>query len=185
MDNGAGSYRRFLNGDDNGITEIIRDYKDGLMLFINRYVNNIHIAEELTEDTFFKLVTKKPKFTENNSFKTWLYTIGRNMALNYIKHNRNIAKTSLEELKNLCADKECVEKSYLRKEQKLQLNGALAEIGSNYAMVLHLKYFEDMSNEQIAQVLKKNKRQVENMLYQAKQALKTELKKEDFIYENL
>ena len=99
MDNGAGSYRRFLNGDDNGITEIIRDYKDGLMLFINRYVNNIHIAEELTEDTFFKLVTKKPKFTENNSFKTWLYTIGRNTALNYIKHNRNIAKTSLEELK--------------------------------------------------------------------------------------
>ena len=60
MDNGAGSYRRFLNGDDNGITEIIRDYKDGLMLFINRYVNNIHIEEELTEDTFFKLVTKKP-----------------------------------------------------------------------------------------------------------------------------
>ena len=32
MDNGASSYRRFLEGDDNGIVEIIRDYKDGLML---------------------------------------------------------------------------------------------------------------------------------------------------------
>jgi RNA polymerase sigma-70 factor (ECF subfamily) len=30
MDNGASSYRRFLEGDDNGIVEIIRDYKDGL-----------------------------------------------------------------------------------------------------------------------------------------------------------
>ena len=47
MDNGADSYRRFLNGDDNGIVEIIRDYKDGLILFLNRYVNNIHIAEDL------------------------------------------------------------------------------------------------------------------------------------------
>ena len=48
MDNGASSYRRFLEGDDSGIVEIIRDYKDGLILFLNRYVNNIHTAEELT-----------------------------------------------------------------------------------------------------------------------------------------
>ena len=33
MDNGASSYRRFLEGDDNGIVEIIRDYKDGLIFF--------------------------------------------------------------------------------------------------------------------------------------------------------
>ena len=52
MDNGASSYRRFLDGDDEGIVEIIKEYKDGLMLFINRYVDNIHIAEELTEDVF-------------------------------------------------------------------------------------------------------------------------------------
>ena len=57
MDNGASSYRRFLEGDDDGIVEIIRDYKDGLILFLNRYVNNIHIAEELAEDTFFKEAT--------------------------------------------------------------------------------------------------------------------------------
>ena len=46
MDNGASSYRRFLEGDDNGIVEIIRDYKDGLILFLNRYVNNIHISTQ-------------------------------------------------------------------------------------------------------------------------------------------
>ena len=49
MDNGASSYRRFLEGDDNGIVEIIRDYKDGLILFLNQYVNNIYVAEELAE----------------------------------------------------------------------------------------------------------------------------------------
>ena len=51
MDNGAGSYRRFLDGDDNAIAEIVADYKDGLILYLNHYVNNIFIAEELTEDT--------------------------------------------------------------------------------------------------------------------------------------
>ena len=62
MDNGASSYRCFLDGDDKGITEIVREYKNGLMLYLNGYVNNIFIAEELTEDTFFRLITKKPRF---------------------------------------------------------------------------------------------------------------------------
>lgn len=35
MDNGVGSYRRFLDGDEEGLAEIIRDHKDGLILFIN------------------------------------------------------------------------------------------------------------------------------------------------------
>ncbi len=185
MDNGASSYRRFLDGDDNSIVEIIRDYKDGLMLFLNRYVNNIHIAEELTEDTFFKLVTKKPRFSANSSFKTWLYTIGRNLAINYTRRNRFISGASVEETKGLRADEADAERAYLREEQKLQLHRALAGIASDYATVLHLKFFEEMSNDQIAKVLKKNKRQIENILYQAKQALKTKLEQEGFIYEKL
>ena len=34
MDNGTNSYRRYLSGDDTGMVEIIRDYKDGLILFL-------------------------------------------------------------------------------------------------------------------------------------------------------
>lgn len=37
MDNGASSYRRFLDGDDKGIAEIVGDYKDGLILYLNGY----------------------------------------------------------------------------------------------------------------------------------------------------
>lgn len=85
MDNGASSYRRFLNGDDEGLTEIVRDYKDGLMLYLNGFVNNISTAEELMEETFFKIITKKPRFREKYSFKTWLYTIGRNVAIDYLR----------------------------------------------------------------------------------------------------
>ena len=81
MDNGASSYRRFLEGDDSGLVEIIRDYKDGLIFYLNSLVNNLHIAEELAEDTFVRLGTKKPRDKRKSSFKTWLYTIGRNLVL--------------------------------------------------------------------------------------------------------
>ena len=185
MDNGASSYRRFLKGDDNGIVEIIRDYKDGLILFLNRYVNNIHIAEELAEDTFFKIVTKKPRFVAKYSFKTWLYTIGRNIAMNYLKRASKVSNVTFENLESMYADEKTLEKTYLIEEQKIIVHRALSKIKDYYSQVLYLKFFEYLTNEQIAVVMRKNKRQIENLLYQAKQSLKSELKKEGFSYEEL
>lgn len=185
MGNDADRYRRFLDGDDNGIVEIIRDYKDGLILFLNRYVNNIHIAEELTEDIFVRIAIRKPRFVAKYSFKTWLYTIGRNIAINYVKHERKISDIPIEDVEDLSKDKETLEQLYFREEQKIMVHKALSKINPDYGTVLYLKFFEDLTNEQIAKVTKKNKRQIENLLYQAKQSLKAELKKEGFTYERL
>ena len=61
MDNGASSYCRFREeGDLSGLAEIIRDDKDGLILYIFSIVGNIHTAEDIAEDTFVLLGTKKP-----------------------------------------------------------------------------------------------------------------------------
>lgn len=56
MDKGAESYRGFLGGDDRGLAEQVEAYKDGLILYLNGYVNNIFAAEELAENTFFRLI---------------------------------------------------------------------------------------------------------------------------------
>ncbi len=185
MDNGASSYRRFLEGDDNEIVEIIRDYKDGLILFLNRYVNNVHTAEELAEDTFFRLVTRKPRFVAKYSFKTWLYTIGRNIAINHIKRFGKVTNIPFEDLESIQNDYDALEQSYIREEQRILIHRSLQRIKVEYSQVLYLKFFEDLSNEQIAVVMKKNKRQIENLIYQAKQSLKSELNKEGFHYEGL
>lgn len=185
MDNGASSYRRFLEGDNSGMVEIIRDYKDGLILFLNRYVNNIHTAEELAEDTFFKLVTGKPRFAAKYSFKTWLYTIGRNLAINHIRRFGRLSKVSLEELESIRSEEEALEQSYIREDQKILLHQALSKINRAYSQVLYLKFFEDLTNEQISAVMKKSKRQIENLIYQAKRSLRSELDKEGFHYEGL
>ena len=68
MDNGASSYRRFLDGDDKGLAEIVRDYRDGLILYLHGIVDNISVAEELMEETFFKIVNLMLNIRSNPGF---------------------------------------------------------------------------------------------------------------------
>ena len=84
MDKGAEAYRRFLAGEDNALEQVIDLYKDSLIFFLMQYVKGMDIAEELTEDTFVALAVKRPLFRENAKFRTWLFTIARNKALNYL-----------------------------------------------------------------------------------------------------
>ena len=185
MDNGASSYRRYLDGDDNGLSEIVREHKDGLMLFLNQFVNNFCVAEELTEDTFFRLITKRPKFSGKSSFRSWLYAIGRNIAVDHIRHNSKLTNTSIEEIDGYISDGKNLELAYIKEESKKSLHSALAKLAPDYRQVLWLVYFENFSNSEAAIIMKKNDRQIKNLLYRAKKSLKAELDKEGFIYEDL
>ena len=183
MDNGASSYRRFLDGDDKGIAEIVEDYKDGLILYLNGYVNNIFIAEELTEDTFFRLITKKPRYSGKSTFKSWLYAIGRNVAVDYIRHNSKMLQTPIEDMENYLSEELSLEHSYIKEERKIIVHKALSKLSTDYRTILWLVFFEGFSNKEAAIVLKKNDRQIKDLLYRAKQSLKSKLEKEGFIYE--
>ncbi len=183
MDNGASSYRRFLDGDDRALAEIVGDFKDGLILYLNGFVNNISVAEELMEETFFKLITKKPNFNPKYSFKTWLYTIGRNVAIDYIRHNRKNADISLDEADNFLKDEYDLEKMYITEERNTAVLEALKRLHPEYRQVLWLLYFEGFSNTEAARIMKKNSRQMKNLVYRAKDSLKEKLSKEGFTYE--
>ena len=52
MDNGASSYRRFLDGDESAFEEIMKEYFDNLVFFIDRFVHDIHAAEDIAIDPF-------------------------------------------------------------------------------------------------------------------------------------
>ncbi|MEE1284762.1 MAG: RNA polymerase sigma factor [Acutalibacteraceae bacterium] len=185
MDNGAESYRRFLQGDDTAFVEIIRDYKDGLILYLNGFVNNILTAEELTEDVFFKLVTKKPRFNEKSSFKTWLYTIGRNTAVDYLRRNSKQKEVSAEEIREIEDERLSLEQSYIKQERLLLIHRTLEKLKPEYKQVLWLVYFEDFSQKETAKIMKKSVHSVETLVYRARLALKAELEKGGFIYEDI
>ncbi len=187
MDNGASSYRRFRdNGDQNALIGIIRDYKDGLTLYLASIVGSIQTAEELAEDTFVLIGTKKPKDKGKGSFRTWLYTIGRNIAIDHLrKRSRHIEVPIDESDASLISDEDIVESEYLKKEQKMTVHKAMRKLSPDYQQVLWLTYFEDMSNKEAAAVMKKSVRSIESLLYRARKSLRSQLEMEGFDYEKL
>lgn len=184
MDPGFDSYQRFLQGDESGLAEIIRTYKDGLILYLNGYVKDLWVAEELTEETFVKLVVKRPRFSQRFTFKTWLFTIGKNAAINYLKRRKSV-EVPLEEHPQLCGDEEDLERAYLRQEDRILLHQCMGKLKPDHRQVLWLAYFEGFSYKEIARILGKTTHNVETIAYRARRALKTILIEEGFEYENL
>ncbi|MBR4509941.1 MAG: RNA polymerase sigma factor [Ruminococcus sp.] len=181
MDNGENSYRRFLVGDKEGLYEIICEYREPLILYLNSIVQNIHIAEELAEDTFFELAARKPDFSGKSSFKTWLYSIGFNIAAKQFRKRANITLVPIDAQEIL--DEESIEKNYLKNERDRMIHKSLHKLKTEYRQVLYLSFFECLKNEETALIMKKSKRQVENLLYNAKKALRAELERSGYDYE--
>ena len=149
------------------------------------FVGNIHIAEELTEDTFVLLGTKKPKDKGKSTFKTWLYTIGRNIAIDYLRRKSKKCEISIDECKELSKEEESLEISYLREEQKIIVHQAIRKLKAEYQQILWLVYFEEFSNKEAAIVMKKSVHNIETLVYRARKSLKSQLEMEGFIYEDL
>ena len=186
MDNGASSYRRFRdNGDESGLIEIIRDYKDGLILYLSSIVGDIHTAEDLTEDTFVLLGTKKPKDKGKSSFKTWLYTICRNVAIDYLRKKARRKEVPLEEAPDVGNEEYDLEKAYIREEQKITIHQALRKLKPEYRQILWLEYFEQLSMKDASKIMKKSVHATEVLASRARQALRAQLEREGFDNEGL
>ncbi|EWM52594.1 RNA polymerase sigma factor [Ruminococcus flavefaciens] len=184
MDNGASSYRRFLDGDRNSFTELVTEYWDGLTLYLNSFADDITEAEEFAEETFLKLYTDKPKYSGKSTFKTWLYSVGRNTACHILRKRRKIKEAPLDGFYDT-ADIEDIEKNHIAAENRQQLRRAMEKLNCDYRQVLYLVFFENFSNTETAEIMRKNERQIRNLLYRAKAALKQILEKEGFEYEEL
>ncbi len=174
-------YSRFLNGDHKGLEELIGTHKEGLTLFIYRYTKDIVEAENIMIDVFAQLVVSRKRFQGNSSLKTYLFAIGRNEALRYLKKNKR--QVALHETQLIAADGDIsVEFDMLKGERNKQLYLAMESLHPEYREVLFLLYFEDMSYLEAGKVMKKNEKQITNLAYRGKKALKEKLEKDGFIY---
>ncbi|MBO5090845.1 MAG: sigma-70 family RNA polymerase sigma factor [Clostridia bacterium] len=178
MDNGASSYRRFLDGDESAFDEIMKELFDNLVFFVDRYVHDIHAAEDIAIDAFSDLVVNKHRYNFKVTLKTYLFMLGRSRALNYIKHRKVINFVELTEADNISAEQETLEEIILADERKRIVNNALNSLTDDMRVVVHLIYFEDLSYDEAAKVMKKNRKQVDNLLYRAKKELRIILGKD-------
>ena len=172
MDHGACSYRRFLDGDESAFDEIMKELFHGLVFFVDRYVHDVHAAEDIAIDAFSDLIVHKHRYNFKVSLKTYLYMIGRSRALDFIKHRKVIDFVELDEVSELSSGEKTLEEQALVEERKRVVNAAVAGLPEDMQVVIHLIYFEEMTYEEAAKVMKKNRKQVDNLLYRAKKELR-------------
>ena len=178
MDNGESSYRRFLCGDESAFVEIMDDYRPGLIFFLNRYMQDWNAAEDIAIQVFTDVLIHPHRYNFRASLKTYLYMLGRSKALNCIKHNKAIQTAPLSEAANLPSGELLPEDAVLQDERRRIVNAALERLPEEMRIAVHLVYFENLSYKDAAKVMKKNAKQVDNLLYRAKAELRSILGKE-------
>ena len=184
MDRGTENYRRFRDtGDENAVAEIIKDYREGLIMYLMNIVSDIHTAEDLAEDTFVLLFTRKPRDKGKGSFKTWLYTIGRNLAIDWLRKQSRHAEVPLEEAAEISTEDDIVCSELIHEERKIMLYHSMAKLPHDYRQVLYLRYFEELENKEIAKIMRKSVRSIESLLLRARKQVKELLLKGGFQYE--
>ena len=176
---GEDKYRLFLNGDEDAFDGIMREYFDGLIFFINRFVNDPHTAEDIAIDVFAYIAENRRKYNFKVSLKTYIYMIGKSRTLNLIKHRKRHAAEELHEY--ISAEDLSPENAFLKSEQARILNAALLNLPPDMRAAVHLVYFEGLSYKETAEILKKSAKQVDNLLCRAKAAMRKELEKEDIL----
>lgn len=79
-------FKKTKNGDEKAFEALFDKYYEPLVRFIWGYVKSEAIAEEIVQELFLKLWRKRTALTIQSSIKSYLYSAGRNMSLNYLKH---------------------------------------------------------------------------------------------------
>lgn len=178
MDNGASSYRRYLDGEEEAFDRIIKDYYDHLVFFINSYVQSFATAEDLAVDVFSDLIVHRRRYNFKTPLKTYLFMLGRSRALNYIKRSKIVPTVELSAAEHLGTPS--VEELYFADLRKQALYRALDQLEEQQRTAIHLVYLEDLSCADAAVIMKKNTKQVYNLLYRAKERLRTILGMEEW-----
>ncbi|MDO5292672.1 MAG: RNA polymerase sigma factor [bacterium] len=184
MNQDYSNYLRFLKGDAAGLEALVETYNKTLIFFLNTYVHDLTVAEDLAAETFFELVVKKSRFKPNFSFKTWLFRIGRNNAIDYLRKQKRRNHVAFHEIEETLDHTQNLDEHIIQDERKNQLLCAMSHIAEQYRDILYLIYFEDMSYVDAGIVMKKSEKQIKNLVYRAKLALKQALEMEGFCYEN-
>lgn len=186
MDEGKRLYEAFLRGDKEAFAELVETLAEPLLLFINSYVHDYHLAEDLMEDCFADLLVKRPAFNGKARFKSFLFQIGKFKALNHLRRSRHFLwlSTDDEEKPLVLKEEAAVLPELIADESRRELYRAVNRLPENYRQAIYLVYFEDLSYEEAAAVMGKSKKQIDNYLYRAKDKLAEALGKEGRENEN-
>ena len=170
-------YRRYLSGDEGGLQALLERHGDRLVLYADGYLHDIHEAEDLMIEAFAYLIAKRPQIRAEG-FRAYLYQSVRHMALRLLHKRRSQLCFSLKALTEEPEARELVEEAAESAERARILRACMAGLHGDYREALFLVYFEGLSHREAAAVMGKREKQVADLIYRGKNALRKRLEQE-------
>ncbi|MCX7911194.1 MAG: sigma-70 family RNA polymerase sigma factor [Endomicrobia bacterium] len=168
MINDDETIKEVLSGNIKVFEKVIIKYKDYIYNLGLTILNNHTDAEDLTQETFIKLYKNLNKFRFGANLKTFIYRIAINTAKDMLRKKRH-NPTSIEEIHPI----------FNTSNDKLNTQFIITQIKSlpeKYSTVLILRYIEQLSYEEIAEVLKKPVGTIKTLIFRAKIFLNQKIK---------
>ena len=163
-------YKDFLKGNNESFNLIAKRYRNQLILFIMKYIQNYEIAEDLAQDVFLYILINKKEYDFKYSMKTYLYTIAKSRAINYIQRTkRNMFLSEIHDIQN---EKFDIDEKLLESEQRQKILDAIKQLKQQYQIAIYLKDFQNFQYKEISKILNKTMPQVKMLIYRARKSLK-------------
>ncbi len=134
-------YDKIISKDANSLEILYDRYESLLYNFIYKITQDKQSSEEVLQDVFMKIWNQKARFdSSKGKMSTWLITISRNLAIDYIRSSKTSSYEYDEERDNLKADN-VPESELITKEQSEQIKECIDELDEKQQIILHLFYF--------------------------------------------
>lgn len=152
--------KTYLNGDEKALEVLIKRYLKQVYRFVYRYASDAPVAEDITQETFLKVWRNLRKFDREMSFKTWIYAIAQNTALDFIRKRNSVPFSAFEDIdgRNIFTEN-LLDTSCLPDEMAEQANMkdilalAMKKLSLKYRRVLSLYYNKHFNLREISQIL--------------------------------
>ena len=129
MDTDQKLYKEFLIGNMEAFDKLVDKYRNNIVAFINTYVREYNISEDLAQDVFVYVLMNKKEYDFKYSMKTYLYTIARCRTINYL--NRKKKTVFINDCYIHDTGINQTEEQFLVDEERTIINNAIEKIKSN------------------------------------------------------
>jgi RNA polymerase sigma-70 factor (ECF subfamily) len=167
--------------DPEVLDHLIETYQHRLMRYLMFLTSRREVAEDLFQEVWIRVLRRGSQYNGKARFDTWIFTIARNLVIDL---SRKRVMASLDEMREGGEDErpfEIVEDSpspleqFQFRENAAELATVIQTLDASYREVLTLRFHEEMSLEEIAQVTRAPLSTVKSRLYRGLAALKPEL----------
>lgn len=160
-------YKKFLDGNNDAFGILMNKYKNNLIYFIFKYVKNKDISEDIFQEVVLYILSKKEVYNFEFSFKTFIYTIAKSRALNYLKKEKKQINYE-SNFENIAVEENLLEDIVFSKERQEKLKKVISKMSEDYQMVIYLAIIEDLSYKEVAKIMDKSESKIKNLLHRAR-----------------